>query len=46
MKATSAAKTLAEKQKANIEKAKVTVVQFAKGILDLVKKKALALIGA
>lgn len=45
MKATSAAKSAAEKQKANIEKAKVTVVQFAKGALDLVKKKALALIG-
>ena len=44
-KVTEKLKSIAEKQKAKIEKAKVTVVSFAKGLLDLVKKKALALIG-
>lgn len=38
-------KNLAQTQKANIEKVKITVVSFAKGLLDLVKKKAMALIG-
>ena len=38
-------KKLAQKQKAKIEKGKITVISFAKSALDLVTKKAMALIG-
>lgn len=44
-KISAVTKNLAQTQKANIEKVKITVVSFAKGLLDLVKKKAMALIG-
>lgn len=44
-KISAVTKNLAQSQKANIEKVKITVVSFAKGLLDLVKKKAMALIG-
>lgn len=44
-KVTNKLKQQAEKQKAKIEMAKVTVISFAKAALDLVKKLALSLIG-
>lgn len=44
-KITNKLKQQAEKQKAKVEMAKVTVISFAKAALDLVMKMALALVG-
>ena len=42
---TAELKRIAEQKKAKIEKAKITAISFAKSALDLVRKKALALLG-